>query len=499
MKTDKDIPFYEYNLIFPIVSCKSYNEDNFLLESKNIKPVGTGRYYISETNNNNINFNSSNDLNKKPLYDDDDEKDQDFNVVLKPIIETITPENPKTPEDPMNPDGTTYPEGLEEKDLVKVVTRVIHYVDEKGNPVAKDVLQDVKLTRTATVNHVTGEVVYGEWTEEEMDSVVSPTVEGYTPDKPSVDKLPVNSESKDAEETVVYKLNKYTVTFVDGFGKEVDKQPNIEYHGSATTPTEPTHEGYVFVGWDVAYDDITKDTTVTALWREVEITETFTVTFVDGQGNTLKVQPDVMLHGSVLAPEDPTREGYVFIGWDVQFDDIIQDTTVTAQWMKNDPKKVNVIFQDGFGVSIDAQQIDKGSDAKAPANPTKDGYKFLGWDIEFTNVQEDIVVNALWEPQTFTVTFVDGLGKTLSVVGNVPMHGAAEAPQSPTREGYKFVGWDALYNNVTKDMTVTALWEKVARPVVNTSAGVPLVAGIVFLGVLAGGFYFLKKREDKNK
>lgn len=54
IKTNEDIPFYEYNLIFPIVSCKYYNEDNFLLESKNIKPVGTGRYYISETNNNNI-------------------------------------------------------------------------------------------------------------------------------------------------------------------------------------------------------------------------------------------------------------------------------------------------------------------------------------------------------------------------------------------------------------------------------------------------------------
>lgn len=54
LKTNKDIPFYEYNLIFPIVSCKYYNEDNFLLESKNIKTVGTGRYYISETTNNNI-------------------------------------------------------------------------------------------------------------------------------------------------------------------------------------------------------------------------------------------------------------------------------------------------------------------------------------------------------------------------------------------------------------------------------------------------------------
>lgn len=51
---DKEIPYYEYNFIFPIVSSKYFNEENFMLESKNIKPVGTGPFYISETENNSI-------------------------------------------------------------------------------------------------------------------------------------------------------------------------------------------------------------------------------------------------------------------------------------------------------------------------------------------------------------------------------------------------------------------------------------------------------------
>ena len=52
--TDEDIPYYEYNFIFPIVSSKYFNEENFMLESKNINPVGTGKFYISNTENDSI-------------------------------------------------------------------------------------------------------------------------------------------------------------------------------------------------------------------------------------------------------------------------------------------------------------------------------------------------------------------------------------------------------------------------------------------------------------
>ena len=51
---DEEIPYFEYNLIFPIVSSKYFSEENFLSESKNIKPVGTGKFYISDVNNNSI-------------------------------------------------------------------------------------------------------------------------------------------------------------------------------------------------------------------------------------------------------------------------------------------------------------------------------------------------------------------------------------------------------------------------------------------------------------
>ena len=51
---DQEIPFYEYNFIFPIVSSKYFNEENFFWESKNINPTGTGKFYISNVENDTI-------------------------------------------------------------------------------------------------------------------------------------------------------------------------------------------------------------------------------------------------------------------------------------------------------------------------------------------------------------------------------------------------------------------------------------------------------------
>ena len=64
---------------------------------------------------------------------------------------------------------------------------------------------------------------------------------------------------------------------------------------------------------------------------EIDIPEKYNVTFVDGQGNTLK--EEVVKEGmSATAPDDPTRDGYTFDGWDTDFSSVNDDLTVTAQW-----------------------------------------------------------------------------------------------------------------------------------------------------------------------
>ena len=62
----------------------------------------------------------------------------------------------------------------------------------------------------------------------------------------------------------------------------------------------------------------------------------YTVTFVDWDGTELKTQ-SVLPFGAAQAPDDPTRAGYTFIGWDKDFASVTSDLTVTAQYESNKP------------------------------------------------------------------------------------------------------------------------------------------------------------------
>jgi len=119
----------------------------------------------------------------------------------------------------------------------------------------------------------------------------------------------------------------HMVDFVDWDGSILSKQDVI--HGlSATAPYTPPRTGYTFIGWDVDFSNVTSDLTVTA---QYEINK-YTVTFVTYDGTAVKTQ--IVEHGSSATPPDPpTRAGLVFIGWDVDFSNIISDLTVTALWV----------------------------------------------------------------------------------------------------------------------------------------------------------------------
>ena len=126
-----------------------------------------------------------------------------------------------------------------------------------------------------------------------------------------------------------------------------------------------------------------------------------------------------------------------------------------------------VTFVDGLGTTLKIQRVESGQPATAPANPTRDGYTFTGWDTAFNQVTSNLTVTAKWsetpKPATYTVTFVDGQGTTLKteqVVANL----SATAPANPTRQGFTFTGWDTAFTRVTSDITVTALWEAVQAP-----------------------------------
>ena len=75
------------------------------------------------------------------------------------------------------------------------------------------------------------------------------------------------------------------------------------------------------------------DTDYASALQKVVPTKKYTVTFVDGQGKTLKTE-QVESGKAATAPSDPTRDGYMFKGWDKDFSKVTANMTVTAQWKK---------------------------------------------------------------------------------------------------------------------------------------------------------------------
>ena len=143
-------------------------------------------------------------------------------VKVEHKIITVTPTDPKTPSDklPDNP-GKNYPKGVDKTDLNKTITRKITVIKPDGTKEAHD--QTVNLTRTATVDEVTGKVTYRDWVPETWDNFDVPAVSGYTPSQSNVPKQSVTDGTKDTTVTITYTPNEQTgkITYVDPNGKEV--------------------------------------------------------------------------------------------------------------------------------------------------------------------------------------------------------------------------------------------------------------------------------------
>lgn len=96
------------------------------------------------------------------------------------------------------------------------------------------------------------------------------------------------------------------------------------------------------------------------------------------------------------------------------------------------------------GALLYHQLVNDGEDATPPTVPTHDGYKFNGWDRDYTNVTMDMYIHADFSPEDdpiYTVDFLDYNGTKLADTQYVSEGKSATPPTSPTREGYTFTGW----------------------------------------------------------
>lgn len=190
------------------------------------------------------------------------------------------------------------------------------------------------------------------------------------------------------------------VTYKDGdseYAKQVLPSGTL-----ATRPDAPAATpGYTFGGWnkadgtawDYASDKVTDNITLYAKWAA----NTYTITFDTAGGS--EIAPITQDYGTVItAPKAPTREGYTFIGWDKEIPTTMpaENMTVTAQWEIN---QYTITFDTNGGSEITPITQDYGTAITAPADPTREGYTFIGWDTEIptTMPAENMTITAQWK------------------------------------------------------------------------------------------------------
>lgn len=163
-------------------------------------------------------------------------------------------------------------------------------------------------------------------------------------------------------------------------------------------------------------------------------------------------------HGSaVTAPEVPKKDGKTFKGWDKDFSNVTSDLTINAVY---DVDTFTVTFKDGEKV-LEIQTVEYEAAATAPDTARlspPEGMHFAEWDKDFSKVTEDIEVSAVYEINFYTVIFKNG--ETTLKIEKVKHGDSATPPNNPPdTPTAKFVGWDESFDNVTSDLIVNAKFE----------------------------------------
>ena len=294
---------------------------------------------------------------------------------------------------------------------------------------------------------------------------------------------------------------------------EVIYLPGTYGTGSAVTDMKPhnniltlrgalfTRAGYTQVGWSTVdggekvygFEDIyTKNEALTLypVWN----TNKYTITFDTNGGS--EIAPITQDYGTeITAPDNPTRKGYTFKGWDKEIPETMpaENMTVKAQWKINQYK---ITFDTNGGSEIAPITQDYGTEITTPDNPTRKGYTFKGWDKEIpkTMLAENITVKAQWEINQYTITFDTNGGSEIAPI--TQDYGTEiTAPDNPTRKGYTFKGWDKEIPKAmpAENITITARWKDTEKPTGEIIIGTN--KWNQFLNELTFGIFFKDTQE----
>ena len=188
--------------------------------------------------------------------------------------------------------------------------------------------------------------------------------------------------------------NAFDVKFVAFDTVLVDSQ-RVAFDSSAVAPADPVFEGYRFDGWDKEFTNVQSDLTVNA-----KMTAVVEVCFVAlGETKCDTVPADT----TIETPELPSTEDSTCVDWTVGGETFSESTFLASEVSELVAvclaKEFDVKFVAFDTVLVDSQRVAYGTAAIAPDSlvPVFEGYRFSDWDADFTYVDSNMVVNAVFD------------------------------------------------------------------------------------------------------
>ena len=247
------------------------------------------------------------------------------------------------------------------------------------------------------------------------------------------------------------------------------------YGVGATLPTagDMTYTGHTFVGW---YDNENlTGSPVTAIggtetgnkeyWAKWEA-NAYTVTLNTNGGTINNGNVTSYTYGvGATLPTDVTRTGYTFKGW--YDNEGLTGNPVTAisntetgnkeYWAKWEINQYTITFDTAGGSVVTPITQNYGTAITAPADPTKNGYTFVGWNpkIPATMPAKDLTVTAQWTLDLYTISYNLNNGTATGNPDSYTVESDAITLNTPTRPGYTFTGWSGTGLDGENNMTVT--------------------------------------------
>ncbi len=300
----------------------------------------------------------------------------------------------------------------------------------------------------------------------------------------------------------IFYLPEYNITYKNDFG--VFHNNPIKYTARTEWEfLEPVVTGYEFIGW---FNEIgnqvytitkgsTGDFSLTARWTK----QVYNITFVDYDDTFIKSQT-VEAGNAAVAPSNPFREGYLFVGWDKSYNNISSNLTIKALYEKDpdaiEPEviKYSVILdtniKNGVVKADKVTLLEKGEAVTLIVEPEK-GYRLVSIDCKsegaidqivpassldnlrdgginvnmpasdfianentykFFMPESDVLVSATFEKITYSISYV--LNKGINDPDNKTTYTITDGFDilPATKENIKFLGWETITGQAVEDI-----------------------------------------------